>query len=381
LEELRHCRVTIDGSGLQAGPGQYSGIARTTRELVAALLGEALPFELTVFSQRLRGHGLRELGFSCKTTHLRLPRSPWAAWLTKATGLVEAVCDCDLFHAPSNYAPVKRLDRLIVTIHDAMFLSYPEEHLRHSLERQRIPPVARGARAILTPSECSKRDIVRYMGVDPLKVHVTPWGVRHEHFQPAEDVDRVRSCLKARFGLREPFFLCVSCDIGRKNSARVLQQYLRLAQQSPDNGLVMVWRRPPGSILEQVQHNGRGNRVRLLESVTDEELRDLYCAATATLFPSLYEGFGLPVLESMACGTPVVTARNSSLMEVGDDAVLYVDPLDDDQVYHALERFENDGGFAAALSHKGLLRAAEFTWERCARQTIAVYQSCLAELA
>lgn len=374
-------RVTIDASAFQLGDGYYSGISRTTRELVQALLSLPLPFQVSLFSQRFRGSGLAHCKFEIPTNHLRLPRLEAVAKLTAATGLIERICGCDLFHAPGNYSPIRHIERSVVTIHDAMFFAFPENHLGATLERKRIPPLARRCSAIITPSEASKRDIVNYLQVDPNKVVVTPWGICHSSFRPQLDKDAVVARIKHRFRSVRPYFLSVSCDIGRKNSRRVLEQYVRFLKQNPVNDLVMVWRNPPMEVREVGSTSRSSGRIILVSQVSDEELRDLYCGATATFFPSLYEGFGLPILESMACGTPVVTSRNSSLQEVGGDAAYYVNPEDDDDILRAFEILEGDVNLCSTLSRKGLEQASKFTWNSCALQTIKVYTKCLSELA
>jgi glycosyltransferase involved in cell wall biosynthesis len=379
---MKNRTVTIDASGLQpAGRSGVSGISRTTQELVGALLAmPELPFTMSVFSQRLGWQRLQAYRFGCRQRHLWLPRRREIAWLTQRLPVIESLCQCDLFHAPANYAPVHRLERTVATIHDAMYFSHPESHLGHGLEQKRIPPFARGVRAILTPSLHSKQDIVRFMDVDPAKVVVAPWGVNHNHFKPTNDKEAVASRLQSRFGLQKSFFLSVSCDLGRKNSPRVLRQYLRLASQEPANDLVMVWRNPPDFVRQILAESPARNRVHLIDQVSEEELRDLYCTASSLFFPSFYEGFGLPVLEAMACGAPVVTAKNSSLMEVGGEAVIYVDPSDDNAVYSAFELFENNQAIGLEWSQKGLKQARQFTWDRCASETVGVYRRCLAEM-
>jgi glycosyltransferase involved in cell wall biosynthesis len=121
------------------------------------------------------------------------------------------------------------------------------------------------------------------------------------------------------------------------------------------------------------------NRIHFIGRQSDETLRDLYCGATALVFPSLYEGFGLPILEAMSCGTPVITSRISSMPEVGGDAAIYIDPHESDSLVSALEEFENKRHDHQALRDASLRQADKFSWERCARETLATYARCLAE--
>jgi glycosyltransferase involved in cell wall biosynthesis len=261
----------------------------------------------------------------------------------------------------------------VVTIHDAMFFSYPEQFLSHAREARRVPPFARACRAIITCSECSKTDIVHHMQVDPDKVHVVPWGLRHDLFRPHTDPVQLRKHLLHTHGIDRTYFLQVSCDIGRKNSPLLLEAYRTLLAQRPENDLVLLWRNPPAAVCTACQAKPLAGRVHLIASADDEQLRLLYCGATAMIFPSAYEGFGLPVLEAMACGTPVVTTRGGALSEVGGDAVHYVETNNLESLVAALEGIEAGSLGRTLLASKGLLRASEFTWERYVQTIVPLY--------
>jgi glycosyltransferase involved in cell wall biosynthesis len=143
------------------------------------------------------------------------------------------------------------------------------------------------------------------------------------------------------------------------------------------NDLVMVWRHPPQDISSAITRDGLSSRIRLIQGVSDEDLQLLYCGATAMVFPSDYEGFGLPVLEAMACGTPVVTTRSSSLPEISGDAAIYVDTRVPTAVRDALAGFEDGAHDVAGLRSAGLQRAGAFTWDTHVRQMLSLYEKCL----
>ncbi|MDI9432760.1 MAG: glycosyltransferase family 1 protein [Planctomycetota bacterium] len=187
----------------------------------------------------------------------------------------------------------------------------------------------------------------------------------------------MRSELRQRFHLDRPYFLSVSCDVGRKSSPELLAQFLKLAERGCTHDLVMVWRHPPEYVTAMVEANPEGQKVHLLPFVSDSDLRLLYCGATAMLFPSKYEGFGLPVLEAMACGTPVVTCNAASLPEVGGDAVIYIQPGDDAALHDVMAAFLDNGHDRQNLREKGRAQAARFSWERTARETLQVYSDAL----
>lgn len=372
-------RVTIDASGLQPISGcTPTGIARTTRELINSLLKlQDLPFQLTLYTQRLIGKRLASHDFPVSINHLPLPRQKIVSWITQRIPIIERMCQCDLFHAPANWAPVSRLSRCVVTIHDALFFAYPEENLGHQVERARIPPLARSSAAIITCSHVSKIDIVRYMKVDPAKVYVIPWGVRQEVFYPVVDTKTATNYLASKYGLTNPYFLSVSCSTGRKNTFRIVNCFLEIASKYSGIQLALVWRNPPEIVLNKVKASNYRDRVRFITEVDDADLRLLYGASIGVIFVSYYEGFGLPVLEAMACGAPVISSNTSSMPEVGGDSVLYVGPEQDAEIVNSMCSLLKYPDLRFQLIQKGSKRASQFNWMTCARETSNVYKEML----
>ena len=166
--------------------------------------------------------------------------------------------------------------------------------------------------------------------------------------------------------------MAVSCSGGRKNTYYLLDCYRKLLNSNPMNDLVLVWDAP-----EDVRSYYRHPKIHFIGKVSDSELQSLYSCATASVYPSLYEGFGLPVLESMACGTPVICSGITSLPEVGGDACMYIDPHDSKTLLSAIEKIENNEVDLNLLRDKGLKQALNFNWEECARKTLAVYKRCM----
>jgi len=198
-------------------------------------------------------------------------------------------------------------------------------------------------------------------------------------FRPMEAVD-IEPILR-EYSVETPYILYVGALESRKNLPRLLEAYTLLRQWSTGWRLVIVgarkWKSSP--IFETVQRLQLESHVTFTGYVADEHLPALYAGADLFAFPSLYEGFGLPVLEAMACGTPVVTSNSSSLPEVAGDAALLVDPYNVDEIAAAMRRILEDTNLAQELRMHGLARAAQFTWERTARETIEVYEKVLAE--
>lgn len=375
---MKNKRVIIDASPALTFPNRcLDGIGRSTVELIRALEGiDDLPFEIGLFAQRLSSDRLQKYNFKFPVHILPLPRWDGLEWVRSKLPTVEMMTGADLLHV-QNYAPVYNPSNTIVTIHDAIFLACPDPHL-HSIETtQKIVALAQSCQAVITDSEHSKKDISNLMQIDPDKIHVCYLGYDAVNFYVEPEMDAVRHTLNARFGITFPYFLSVSCDIGRKNSPAVIEQFLKVAAEGGGHHLVMVWRNPPANVLKMVADSPSGNRVRFVADVTDEDLCLLYNGATALLFPSKYEGFGLPVLEAMACGTPVVTCDVSSLPEVGGDAPIYISVGDDEALCNAMRLFEEGGYQRNELVSRCLRQAEKFSWEKCVRKTIEVYTKCL----
>ncbi len=377
---MRKPRVVIDASSLMFDK-PLCGISRTTLELIRAIEGlDDPPVELCLFGQRLRRDRLQKYHFNSRVSYLPLPRWKSLEWVRSALPSVELLTRCDLLHIPHNYSPVHRPERTVVTIHDAMFAVYAEQHLHRESNKQDFSHLAQRCRLVITCSHNSKQDLVSASQVDPDKIRVIPWGYDSKVFYPTDDADLVRTQLRQQFELDRPYFLSVSCDIGRKNSPALVREFLKVASQGSSHDLVMVWRNPPEQVRSMIERDPSGHMVHLFPHVTDDELRLLYCGATAMLFPSKYEGFGLPVLEALACGTPVVTCRVSSLPEVGGDAALYIEPGNDDALRETMQTFLEGRHDIESLRQKCLTQASRFSWEKTARETIQVYVDALGML-
>lgn len=255
--------------------------------------------------------------------------------------------------------------RLVLTVHDLSFEHYPRTFpagraLWLKLTRWSV----RAASAVIAVSEHTKNDLVRRYGLAEEKVRVIH-NAAHPRFAPGADPDLLRR-LRARWNLRKDFLLCVCSDHPRKNLPRLLAAFERASRRPGfDWELVLAGPKPDPRAPRGVVYLGY---------VPDEELPALYNAASAFVYPSLYEGFGLPPLEAMSCGTPVIASRSSSLPEVCADAALYVDPTDVEDMARALARMAEDPSLRARLKEQGLRRARLFSWREAARRTLAVYE-------
>ncbi len=364
-------RIVIDAS-----PLLYSecGIGRMTRSMISELIRIESSFQYHIFGRRLQGQKLSNLFPELPTTQLHLPRS-----FEKVIGsfrLIEGLCRGDLYHATDFYMPLGNPARCIATIHDIIFLTQPEHMADHVRLAEWAPGFARKCRRIIADSKFSKQEIVRVLDIAPDKIDVIHCGVDNKVFFPESDSEDIRCQTSPLAGTDEPFFLAVSCSTGRKNTPLLLEAFSEFLRNNPRHDLVLVWN-PPDEVRAKVAAGKNSERIHFTGRVDDKSLRYLYNAATAVLYPSLCEGFGLPVAEAMSCGTPVVASNNSSIPEVGGDAAIYIDPTDKSCIVRALELFENNPRLSAELHDRCIAQAAKFTWERCARETLAAYQRCL----
>jgi glycosyltransferase involved in cell wall biosynthesis len=285
-----------------------------------------------------------------------------------------------LFHAPGFVLPLFNSLPGVVTVHDLAYLLYPAHFptKRRHYFQWLVPPSLRRARRIITVSENSKRDLCRLLAVPEEKVRVIYNGVEPQFrvaTQPAL-VERVR----AKYELPPKIVLSVGVLEPRKNLERLVQAFALLRQRGIEHRLVLVGAAGWGyeNLLRLPRELGLDDAVRFLGFVSQADLPLLYNAADLFVYPSLYEGFGLPALEAMACGTPVVVSHVSSLPEVVGDAGVLVDPHSVEGIAEAIYRCLRSDGLREELREAGLKQAARFSWHEAARQTLQVYREVLA---
>lgn len=286
---------------------------------------------------------------------LRLPR------IEGTTGTVDVV------HATGVAVPPCRAP-LVVTVHDLAFLRFPGHATRHGQRffERALDRTRRHATLVLCPSQATADDCER-AGIDAARLRVVPWGVDSTR-ATSEEVDAVRG----HYDLPERFVLFVGTIEPRKNLRRLLAAWADL-RGTPHLPLVLVG---PSGWNENLHTElaALGNRVRSLGFVPPGPLRALYAAAAVVCYPSIFEGFGLPVLEAMAQATPVVTSARTACSEVVADAGVLVDPRSPDDIRLGIERLLDDPAGAAELGRRGRERALGFTWERVGRQTRDAYR-------
>jgi glycosyltransferase involved in cell wall biosynthesis len=284
----------------------------------------------------------------------------------------------DLFHATDHLLP--RLSRVksVFTLHDLIFRLYPETHkpLNRWFLTLTMPRFLQAADAVITVSRHTATDAMRFYGLDEKKIHVIHEGV-NPLFRPAstEAIARVRQ----KYALPDRFILSLGTIEPRKNLTALLDAYRTLRGAGSDVGLVFAGKK--GWLYEgffrRLRELGLEDEVVFTGFVDDADLPALYSAAELFVFPSLYEGFGLPVLEAMACGTAVISSNAASLPEVSGDAALLVDPTGVADLAGAIEEVLDNGVHREELEGKGPEQAAKFSWDKAAEQTLQVYRSLL----
>jgi glycosyltransferase involved in cell wall biosynthesis len=360
-------RIGLLTYALERAPG---GIGRYTRELRDGLRRAGADVVLLEAGQGGSGTQSRRLPGAGRLPLLMTLGQAEIGWLARRERL-------DVVHDPTGTAPLLLTGaRRVITVHDVVPYVAPSTStvLDWLIYRLWLPLVAGKMDAIVTVSEHSRRDIVRHLNVDPSRVHAVP-SAAGAHFRPVD-----RSCSAAvarRHGITGPYLLYVGSVEARKNLPRLLEAYARLRRRSTRWQLVVVGARTwkYGPVFETVRRLGLEPHVRFTGFVRDEELPALYSGADLFVFPSLYEGFGLPILEAMACGAPVITSACSSLPEVAGTAAILIDPLDVETLGDAIWRVLDDRRLADSLRQRGLARAAQFRWDRTVEQTLAVYRS------
>jgi len=283
----------------------------------------------------------------------------------------------DIFHFLSNSPSYTSPGRLIYTIHDLSFLLYPGNLPRsHYLSlRLQMPLGARRAEKIITESQCAKKDICRFFQVDPKKVQVIYGGV-DESYITVEDKNQLTE-VQHNYNLPNHFILYLGSFLPHKNLFTLLRAYARLPLFLRNQYSLVLGGNPGkhlNGIMKLMLELDIQERVILPGYVSSDDIAPLYSLADIFVYPSLYEGFGLPPLEAMACGTPVVVSNSSSIPEVVGDAGLLVDPQDIAGWSAAIEQVLSEPDLRAQMRCAGLIQADKFKWAESAKQTLAVYE-------
>ena len=358
-------RIGIDAGRIAHGRG---GVASYTRELIRALAGPDVEHEIVLFD--LDGHGL--VPEVLADAFGELPDR-----VRVAVGVKPELEALDLFHAPGFAVPEIGAPNLIFPLHDLTILSHPECHTLANRVRTLVSvadALARGA-TILAVSEATRREALRLLALPVETLEVLP-PVLNPCFGARSDV-RADEAIAQRLGIDDFFVLAVGSLEPRKNLERLLDAWAVLSDRlRQSHQLVVVaadgWRQR--TILRRLDGLARTASVIRVGPLRDDELAALYRRARALVFPSLAEGFGLPVAEAMACGAPVVTSNTSSLPEVAGDAAILVDPEDADEIAVAIARVLEDEALRRGLRERGFERSIRFSRNAVLPRLLEIYR-------
>jgi glycosyltransferase involved in cell wall biosynthesis len=376
-------RIALNAQLLSSSAGyRAAGISRVIHHLLAEVPRVPGDEQYLVYapSSEANRHLLAAARVRSRLTRLPVERPPVRIGWEQTVLPLELLRErADLLHALGFVSPFAWRGRTVVTVYDLSFLRFPEVYNRPNrfYLGTFTPPSLRRADRVITISEDARRDVIELCGVAPERV--TPILLAaDDRFRPAPSAEI--AAFRARHNLPERIVLYLGTLQPRKNIETLVRAYARLREQGSDDHVLVLagprgWQYEP--IFDLIRQLGVEPYVQLPGFVPDEEQALWYSSATVFAFPSRYEGFGLPLLEAMACGAPVVSSSASSLPEVVGDAGLLVDPSDVEGWCQALRQLLEDEPRRQALATAGQVRAQSFSWRRMAQETVQVYREVL----
>lgn len=382
-------RIAIDARA--ANTPQPTGVEYYNLKLIENLLQIGPEHEYTLLVSEPLTPALRSLGAAANTVgRILTPRKFWP-FVRLPLEFALHPGRYDLFFSPVFAIPYLSVPRNVATFHDLAYEFFPQYFTPYERYRQRFFSrlSARKADQLIAVSESTKKDLIKLYGIDESRITVIHNSYNRDLFRPQdEDKPTRRACLPKPEGsvvtlaerrrvLENPYLLFVGTMQGRKGVDQLLRAFdLFKQRQHTNHKLVLVgkkgWRDARiWAVYQSMQHQ---DDVIVTGYVAEKDLPGLYAQADLFILPSLYEGFGMPVLEAQAMGTPVVTSDVSSLLEVGGDAAYYVDPCDVEEIAEAIADVVLHRQLSQSLIERGLVNVNRFSWERAARQTLAVFE-------
>ncbi len=366
-------------------PGETGGMEVAARELIPALLAQApSTMRFTAYVNREAAAAGGPWGELLPAVTVPVHARSRPQWVLGEQTLLPALAARDrvsLLHSLASTAPLIGPFRRVVTIHDLIYARFPEAHagIRDKGMRVLVPAAARRSDRVIADSQSTRSDLLELLGLRAERIDVVPLGLG----APRRATPLAEAETRARFELgARPVLLGLSAKRPHKNLLALIEALAEIAAAERPVLVLPGYPTEHEAVLRaRALKLGVDEDVRFPAWVSSEELEGLWALARAFVFPSLYEGFGLPVLEAMARGVPVACSGASSLPEVAGDAALLFDPRSREQIAVALRRMLEDEPLRSRLRELGLARAREFTWERTARLTLEVYARALGEVA
>jgi glycosyltransferase involved in cell wall biosynthesis len=364
-------KIGVDIRELQRG--LRTGIGRMVEAVITEAPNIRDNINLALYSDQTTRTELPAKATECRT----LPQ-PATLWFDQVA-LPKALADdhVDIFWSPYYKAPFFSPCPKTITIHDLLFLAVGGRRFKNALFKPWARLIGCRAARVITDSEHSRRDIERILGLDPSRIEVVPLGVSNG-FSPHAREQTPQ--LLRRLGITAPYVLTVTNFRRHKNDGLLVRAFARVASHHPSVSLVLAGKPAHNhrSLLELIEQLDLSGRVHLPGLISDEDLPALYAGAELFAFPSIYEGFGLPILEAMACGTAVVSASSSSLPEIAEGAAVLLPPTDVDGWHRAMNDLLANEDQRKKWTHTGLERAKAFTWRRSVEKILDVLESTVA---
>jgi glycosyltransferase involved in cell wall biosynthesis len=374
-------RIGLDGiplASLRTGIGHY------TSELAHNLARIAPANELELISPvpilaSVNENGIPDQGGELPANLHVVRTGTHLLWWTVGLPLYLRQASLSIFHGTNYDVPLWGRASKVVTIHDLSPLLHPETHPGNLVRRarRRLPLMAKASSMIITATESVKREICEHLRVEDGKVAVTPYAPRR-NFRPLPPEQTVE--VRTRLNIADDFLLFVGTIEPRKNLitlVKALDEILRTTTWRPQLVIAGKVGWLSDELFSYIQQSGIAEHIRFIGYVSDQDLRALYSSCRMCVYPSLYEGFGLPPLEAMACGAPVITSRIPSIVETVGTAASLVSPIDVQGLAQAITQLLGDENQRSYFASAGIKRAAEFTWEKTARATLEVYEEAL----
>ena len=366
-------------------PGKHGGTETYLRNLLLNLARIDRENEYIIFANRenIESYGIKQDNFSKVLCNLSAKNKPLRViWEQAILPIVARKYKVDVLHAPAYVSPMINSFRFesVVTIHDMMFYYHPENYPKRQLLyfKHLIPLSARKAKRIIAVSNNTKKDIVKILGIPEKKIIVIQETYGEEFRRELND--NAKKKVKAQYKLPDNYILSVASLNPQKNIERLIKAYdILVRSYSSEHKLVLVgmWLKHGSRIIQLIKELQLKERIIFTGYIDNEDLPYFYSLADVFVFPSYFEGFGIPPLEAMACGCPVIASKATSIPEVVGNAAVLINPFSVEELSNAIHRVLIDKNMRDNLIAKGFERVKHFSWEKAARETLHVYKKAL----
>ncbi|OGJ49572.1 hypothetical protein A2335_04210 [Candidatus Peregrinibacteria bacterium RIFOXYB2_FULL_32_7] len=379
-------KIVIDISlavGNRAGIGNYSyNLAKQLAKIDKKNKYTFFPFFCYIYHPDFKNIPLDFSNPNCKLKYKYLPKE-WIDYLWKESIIPknDIIGDCDILHSTSFCVPENIKSKLAVTIYDVSFVTHPQFHQEANIQHcyNGTKKAVEKADVIIAISEHTKNDLIKYFNCPPEKIKVTYLGYDQKIFRVIKEKNKIQNILK-KYNIKKSFIFNLGTIEPRKNIKGLIKAYSLLDNKTQNQHDLVIaggkgWLN--SEIYSLIKETNLEEKIKFLGYVDENDLPYLYNVAKCFVYPSFYEGFGLPPLEALACACPVISSNISSLPEVVGNAGLLIDPNDNQQISEAIKNVLINTSLRENLKKKALLQAKKFSWELCAQETLSIYNQLL----